>query len=122
MNIALWVGQILGAALFLLSAMTKISQPRNKLEEVLKFIEELTDGQVRIITILELLGVAGLILPAVTGILPWLTPVAAACLALMMVAATFVHLRRKEPIAITVITFIMMVFVAYGRFFLEPIS
>jgi hypothetical protein len=48
---------------------------------------------------MELLGAAGLILPAVTGIAPILTPLAAAGLAVMMLLAAFTHVRRKEPLA-----------------------
>jgi hypothetical protein len=33
---------------------------------------------VRLVGVLELLGAAGLVLPALTGVLPWLTPLAAA--------------------------------------------
>jgi hypothetical protein len=38
----------------------------------------------------------GLILPAVTGIVPWLTPLAAVGLALTMAGAAIVHLHRGE--------------------------
>ena len=51
----------------------------------------------RFIGVMELLGAAGLILPAVTGIAPILTPLAAAGLAVMMLLAAPTHLRRKEP-------------------------
>jgi DoxX-like family len=42
------------------------------------------------------LGALGLMLPAALGIQEWLTPLAAAGLALMMIGAVVVHLRRGE--------------------------
>jgi uncharacterized membrane protein YphA (DoxX/SURF4 family) len=67
---------------------------------------------------MELLGAAGLILPAVTGIAPILTPLAAAGLAVMMLLAALTHARRKElcGIALTVVLFALAVVIAWGRF------
>jgi uncharacterized membrane protein len=55
------------------------------------------EGLRRFIGIAELAGALGLILPAVTHILPWLVAVAALCLAIVTILATIYHLRRKEP-------------------------
>jgi len=41
----------------------------------------------RIIGLLEFLAAIGLILPAITGVLPWLTPLAASMLVVLMVFA-----------------------------------
>lgn len=122
MDTALWIVQILLAALFLMSGLMKATQPREKLAERTPYVEDLTDGQVQQIGILEILGAVGLVLPAVTGILPWLTPLAAVGLALTMVGAAIVHFRRGEypGIIINVVLFAMAVFVAYGRFVVEP--
>ncbi|MCA9929089.1 MAG: DoxX family protein, partial [Anaerolineales bacterium] len=62
----------------------------------------------------------GLILPWLTGILPWLTPLAAVGLAIIMLGATNARLKRGETqFAIgTVVFFLMCAFVAYGRYFL----
>jgi uncharacterized membrane protein len=70
------------------------------------------------ISIAEILGAAGLILPMVTGVAPTLTPIAAVCLALIMVGALVFHLRRREypnvPVALVLIT--LLTFVAISRF------
>lgn len=70
------------------------------------------------ISIAELLGAAGLILPVLTGIAPIVTPIAAFCLALIMVGALVFHLRRREwpnvPVALVLIT--LLSFVAVSRF------
>ncbi len=46
----------------------------------------------------EVLGAAGLVLPMVTGVLPWLTPLAALGLAIIVLMATGFHLRADERI------------------------
>ena len=73
---------------------------------------------------LEILGAIGLILPAVTGILPWLTPVAATGLALTMVGAMITHGRRGEysGIGVNLVLSVLALFVVYGRFVIVPIS
>ncbi|HWS71505.1 MAG TPA: DoxX family protein, partial [Thermoanaerobaculia bacterium] len=44
----------------------------------------------------EILGAAGLVLPMLTGVLPWLTPLAAAGLAVIVLMASGFHLRADE--------------------------
>jgi hypothetical protein len=75
--------------------------------------------RMRIIGILEMLGAIGLILPAATGILPWLTPVAATCLAILMVLAIVFHARRPgegRSIVLNAILAVIAALIAYGRF------
>ena len=49
---------------------------------------------------MELLTAMGLILPAVTGVAVFFTPLAATGLAVMMLLAVLTHIRRREPGAI----------------------
>ena len=94
-------------------------------EKLLKkwaWVEDFSQGSVRIIGALEVLGTIGIVLPALTGILPWLTPLAALGLVLTMIGAALTHLRRSEYSVITVpaVLLILAAFVAYGRFFVLP--
>ncbi|GAA4191980.1 DoxX family protein [Streptosporangium oxazolinicum] len=118
MNVALWIAQILLAAVFLLAGFIKATRSRQDLSGQMPWVEDFSDGQVRIIGILELLAGLGLILPAVTGILPVLTPLAAVGLVITMIGAIAVHLRRKEypGIAVNVAFLLLAAFVAWGRF------
>ena len=77
----------------------------------------------RLIGILEILGAIGLILPAVTGIWPWLTPLAAAGLVLTMVGAMIVHGRRGEfsSIWMNIVLLALAAFVLFGRFIVVPL-
>jgi hypothetical protein len=78
---------------------------------------------VRFIGVAEVLGGLGLILPAATRILPWLTPVAAAGLALDMLLATLVHLVRGEVglVVVPLLLGLLAALVAYGRWRVVPI-
>ena len=66
----------------------------------------------------EFLGAIGLLAPALTGIAPILTPLAASGLAVITMGAMVVHLRRREyPMALMgMMLAAMSVFVAWGRF------
>ncbi|HYH27334.1 MAG TPA: DoxX family protein [Actinomycetota bacterium] len=122
MGIALWVVQALLATAFLVSGATKLSQPKEKLVGKMAWMEDFSQPTVRIIGALEVLGAIGIVLPELTGLLPWLTPLAALGLALTMIGAALTHLRRAEydGIAVTTVLLVLAVFVAYGRFFVLP--
>ncbi|MFJ2032050.1 DoxX family protein [Streptosporangium sp. NPDC087985] len=118
MNVALWIAQGLIAAAFLLGGLAKAIQPREKLAGNMPWVQDFSNGQVKAIGTVEALAAIGLILPAVTGILPVLTPLAAAGLVITMIAAAVVHARRGEypGIAVNVVLLVLAAFVAWGRF------
>jgi uncharacterized membrane protein YphA (DoxX/SURF4 family) len=124
MNIALWIVQILLALAFAMAGIMKVTQPIDRLETRMGWVKDVGPRGVRLIGSLEILGAIGLILPAVTGILPWLTPVAAVGLALTMVGAMITHGRRGEysNIGANVVLLVLALFVVYGRFVIVPIS
>ncbi|MFE0156162.1 DoxX family protein [Nonomuraea sp. NPDC059007] len=74
------------------------------------------------IGVVEVLGGIGLILPAMTGVKPKLTPLAAAGLALTMVLATAFHLMRGEYALIPANLVLggVSAFIALGRWNLRP--
>jgi uncharacterized membrane protein YphA (DoxX/SURF4 family) len=119
-GIALWVAQVLLAVAFLGAGATKLSQPKEKLAKNMAWVEDFSQPAVRLIGAVEVLGAIGIVLPALTGILPWLTPLAALGLVLLMIGAALTHLRRKEygNIAMNAVLLVLAAFVAYGRFFL----
>ena len=120
MGIALWVAQVLLAVAFLGAGATKLSQPKEKLAKNMAWVEDFSQGTVRLIGALEVVGAIGLVLPALTRILLWLTPLAALGLVLLMIGAALTHLRRTEygNIAMNAVLLVLAAFVAYGRFFL----
>ena len=122
MGIALWVVQVLVAAAFLMSGATKLSQPKEKLLKNMAWVQDFSQPTLRIIGALEVLGAIGVVLPVLTGIVPWLTPLASLGLVLTMIGAALTHLRRTEfgGIAVNAVLLILAAFVAYGRFFVLP--
>jgi uncharacterized membrane protein YphA (DoxX/SURF4 family) len=124
MNIALWIVQILLALAFAMAGIMKVTQPIDRLETRMGWVKDVGPRGVRLIGSLEILGAIGLILPAVTGILPWLTPVAAVGFVLTMAGAMITHGRRGEysGIGVNVVLLLLALFVVYGRFVIVPIS
>jgi uncharacterized membrane protein YphA (DoxX/SURF4 family) len=97
MNITLWIAASLLAFAFLASGASKLSLPREKLiAKGYAWAEDFSPAQVKLLGILEVLGAVGLVVPPALGILEVLSPVAAAGLALYMVGAVTVHIRREE--------------------------
>jgi uncharacterized membrane protein len=120
MNVALWIVQGLLAVGFLLVGGMKLFA----YEKYKKMTEARSPGHpgpskelVTFIGISEVAGACGLILPAVTGIAPILTTLAAVGLATIMFLAVIFHLRRREPASTPVILFVLAAFVVVGRGF-----
>jgi len=118
MNVVLWVLQVVLGLAFVASGVVKIARDRAQLHEQMPYVEDLSDGQFRTIGILEIAGGVGLVLPAATGIAPVLTPLAAVGLAVVMLGAALLHVRRNEPQGIVVTTLLLVgvAVVAWGRF------
>ena len=96
MEIAAWITSGLLAALFLMAGAMKIATPFEKLSTQMPWAARAGQPLARFIGVVEVLGAVGLILPRLTGILPWLSIAAAAGLALVQVLAIIEHLRHKE--------------------------
>jgi uncharacterized membrane protein YphA (DoxX/SURF4 family) len=118
MNIALWIVQALLAIAFGMTGALKLTQPKEKLAAQTPYVEDFSTRTIKLIGTVEILGALGLILPLLTGILPWLTPLAAVGLALTMLGAMATHLRRHEypNLVANLILLVLAVFVASGRF------
>ncbi|MFY1635717.1 DoxX family protein [Solwaraspora sp. WMMB335] len=119
MNVVLWVIAGLLAAAFLVAGLVKVSQPREKLDEMgMGAVAVLSPGLVKTIGALEIAAAVGLILPAVTGIAPVFVPLAALGLVAMMIGAAIVHARRGEYSSIGANAFLLILaaVVVWGRF------
>src|SRR5215207_5107394 len=93
LNIVLWSVQGFLALFFLAAGTPKISG--RGIEKWTGF-SDLPRSQVIFIGFAEVLGAAGLVLPMATGVLPWLTPLAAVGLAIIVLMAAGFHLRADE--------------------------
>lgn len=117
MNTALWIVQGLLGAMFIMAGLMKATQPKEKLAKM-TWTSRWSAGMIKFIGVAELLIGLGLILPQLTGILPVLTPIAAAALCVVMLLAAADHYKAKEMKEVGVNIFILALaaFVAYGRF------
>ncbi len=93
LNVVLWSVQGFLALFFLAAGAPKLIG--RGLERWTGF-SDLPRPLVVFIGFTEVLGAAGLVLPMATGIVPWLTPLAAIGLALIVLMAAGFHLRADE--------------------------
>jgi len=120
MNIALWILQVLLAALFIWHGWLFLAPPPELVEimnkEFALWFRMFLGGA-------EVVSAVGLIVPGVTRILPWLIPVTAVCLMIVMVGATIHHSVRGETgsAITTAVLFVILAFVAYMRWKVKPI-
>ena len=122
MNTLIWIIQILMAVLFTVHGITMFNPPPPVQESVVKKMGY-SLGFLKIIGTLEVLGGLGLILPSWTQILPWLSPLAALGLVIIMIGAAVSHARQGEgkQTAATTVVALLVAFIAIGRFWLAPI-
>ncbi|MFI9557273.1 DoxX family protein [Nonomuraea endophytica] len=116
MDVVLWILQILLALAFAASGVGKMVVAKERVRERMPYVDEFTQGQLRLVGLVEFLGALGLVLPWATGIAPILTPLAAVGLAVTMVVAAGVHVKRKENFAINLVLLAVAVVIAIGRF------
>ena len=93
---ALWLAQFLMFVAFAVAAWMKTMTPISKLAATWPWTGQLPRPVVRGLGLIDLLGGAGVFLPALLGILPQLTvPAALGCVALQLSALAF-HISRRE--------------------------
>ena len=120
MNTILWVFQAFLAAIFLFAGGMKFFGIEKVLKDAAQGPGKLSLKRpiLHFIGVSELAGSLGVILPMLTGVMPQLTPTAAAGLTVVMILATGFHIQRKDPASKTITTLVLSAlcaFVAYGR-------
>lgn len=123
-NIVLWILQVVLAGMFLMAGSMKVTKPIDELNVMMPWTTALSGILIRTIGACEILGALGLILPSLLRIKPWLTPMAATALLLVMLMAAIFHATRGEFSAIGFNTFMGIIagLIAWGRFRKAPIS
>jgi uncharacterized membrane protein YphA (DoxX/SURF4 family) len=122
MNVALWVVTALFATGFVAGGITKQVMPYEKYAAKLHWPADFTPGKVKFMGALEALGGLALVIPGLVGVVPGLVPVAASGMALYMSGAITERIRRSEykELAGDLLFLAAMLFVAWGRFAIEP--
>jgi putative oxidoreductase len=120
MKILLWVLQVLLALAFLAHGVMLLVPPQAIAEQLNASLPRWFQV---FLGVAEVLAAVGLTLPGMTRIQPWLVPLAAAGIMIVMVSATIFHLMRGEMSAAmtTIVLLAMATFVAYMRWRVTPI-
>lgn len=125
-TVALWVAQLLLLVAFGSAGAMKLSQPMAQLAAMgMGFVTTTPEWLVRFIGVCEVAGALGMILPAATRILPWLTPLAALGFAVIQVLAIGVHASRGETamtLPLNLVLLALALFVLWGRWRKAPIK
>jgi len=124
-NIALWVGQVLLAGVYVMAGFMKVSQPIDALvASGLTYAGDYPELLTRFIGTMEILGAIGIILPAATRILPGLTPLAAVGFSVIQVLAFGLHTMRGEygVLPVNIVLLALSLFVVWGRLRKVPIT
>lgn len=124
MNTLIWIGQIALAAVFFMTGVAKLLAYKTLITTIEQRRKtapiKVTRAQGAVVGLLEIAGAIGVILP------PAWTPdelasdyllvrLAAGGLALLMVAATIYHFRRRESASPSISAFLLALFVIVGR-------
>jgi len=117
LNIGLWIAQVSLLGIYSAYGIYKTFFT-TKAKENMAWTNGRSDNFIRFVGIAELLGALGVVLPMLTGILPWLTPLAAIGLTLVQGFAIFTeHLPKKEYkiLPLNLYFMAMSIFVLIGR-------
>ncbi len=118
-SVVLWVLQGLLAALFLFAGVMKFVMPVAEMAEQ----SHLPGWFFHFIGTAEVLGALGLVLPGLTRIAPWLTPLAASGLAIIMIGAVAMTVSTAPAQAIfPLVIGVLAAAIAWGRFRVVPHS
>lgn len=120
LNAFLWFIQVFLAVQYLFHGWIFINPPAAMAEAMAGM---LNPGFRQFIGLTEVLASIGLVFPGLTRIAPWLTPLAALGLTIVMTSATVFHIGRNEvPNAISTANLLVLIAVtAYLRWRVVPI-
>ena len=122
MNVFLWVLQVLLALHTVTGALWKFS---HSAEQTMPSLKAIPNGAWLAMSVLELLCVLALVLPAFKKSLGILAPVAAVFIAAEMLLYCGLHLSSGAtdygPMIYWLVVAALCAFIAYGRFVLKPL-
>jgi hypothetical protein len=96
MNIAYGIVAGLLALFYFYAGALKVSRSPDQLRPMMAWVDRVPLPALRALGTVEILGAAGLILPPLTGIAPWLAPAAAIGFVLLQAGAIPVHLTGGD--------------------------
>lgn len=124
-NIGLWAAQVLLALFYGFAGISKLTQSMGDLAAMgMTYAADFPELLTRFIGTAELLGAIGIILPALTRIMPRLTPLAALGFSTIQVLAMGVHITRGEfsVLPMNLVLLALSLLVLWGRTRKAPIA
>jgi uncharacterized membrane protein YphA (DoxX/SURF4 family) len=113
-----WVASALLALAYGMAGVMKTFRPIPDLAKMMVWPGDVPVALVRFVGVAELAGAVGLILPVLTGVLAWLTPLAAVGLSLVQILAIGFHGRRGETaksLPMNLVLLALSLFVLWAR-------
>jgi hypothetical protein len=122
MNILLWVLQSVLTWFCLAGGAYQIMK-YDDLKKMAASMRELPRALWAFFGACSILGGLGLILPGIFHVMPVLTPVAAAAVAVenALISALYVRYKDHAPLKFSLMIAVLAAFIAYGRFALAPL-
>jgi hypothetical protein len=123
LRISLWIAQALVFFVFASAGLVKFFTPIPQLATMMPWTGEHSETFVRMIGLIDLAGGLGILLPALTRIMPGLTVLAALGCTVLQVFAIVFHVSRGEAV-MTPLNFVLLAlaaFVLWGRARKAPI-
>lgn len=114
LTIVTWVLSGLLALVNLMAGGMKILKPHGGARPM-PTLDDFTDAQVRWIGVAEVLGAVGLILPALTGVAAFLTPVAGLGIAVIQSLAIVAHRKHGEAFVPNVVMLVVALAIVVFR-------
>jgi hypothetical protein len=114
---SLWVAQTLIFLAFGAAGLVKLFTPIPELAAMMPWTGEHSEAFVRVIGIIDLTGGIGILMPALTRIMPSLSVLAALGCSVLQVLAIIFHVSRGEAV-VTPLNFVLLAlaaFVLWGR-------
>jgi hypothetical protein len=123
LRISLWVAQVLLFFAFASAGLVKLLMPIPQLVAMMPWAGEYSPTFVHAIALVDLAGGIGILLPALTRIMPGLTVLAALGCTVLQVFAMVFHLSRGEAplVPLNIVLLALAVFVLWGRARMAPI-
>lgn len=125
-TIGLWVAQLLLLVAFGAAGLMKLTQPVAQMAAMgMGYVTTVPEWLIKFIGTCEVLGALGMVLPSVTRIAPFLTPLAALGFSVIQVLAIGLHATRGETVMTLPANLILLalsLFVLWGRWRKAPIA
>ncbi len=117
MKIVIWIVQVIVTIAFLGAGISKLITPYGEMQADpnMAWVNDFSPLQIQIISLLEVLGALGVILPMIVKKFKFFVPVSAIGLALTMVGAAMTHILRGESIIPNVVLFLLAGLTAWWR-------